>query len=330
MNIDLNTMLQSINYACGLYFMLLLEKNIIYICATKIRIYKQSKYDGEIIREAPFINTCKIEKLKKEIDEQKIELLLPFMEKLEKYTTKENLITSYKNLKTAKIEKDSFISSFFNPSEGIYYSDENKITYNKLSAIGHEFLHMCSTYYDTEKEENYSGFKQGSHDYIIGTALNEGYTELLASRIYNKNNKVTAYSRAVKIARLFELFFENPKDMEKYYFNHDLLGFIHYMERFAPRKDITDILLKLDNTLFIENNDLLFPITYQYVDIQLKLYEWYSSNIYDKSRLQKFKDIICESKINSLLFNSKSMKLIKDNPYSNEMLLANSKIDKAK
>lgn len=311
------------------FILLVSEKNLIAFVFDKKRLCQQSKYDGSIIKEAPFISNCNIDELKKDINKQKVELLLLFIEKLEEYTTEENLKRAYKNLKTISIEKMSPVYSFLYSVAGEYDMEENKITYLS-SAIGHEFLHMCSSYYDKENKQYYSGFRQSNSEYSIGLALNEGYTELLASRIYNKNNKVTAYSKPVKIAQLFELFFDNPKNMEKYYFNHDLSGFIHYMERFASKQEIIDILFKLDNALFLQRHTSFFPISYRYVDIQLTLYNWYSSNIKDEDKLQKFEDLLCENKIISMILNRKNIKLIKDNPYDNELLSPCSEINKSK
>lgn len=295
----------------------------------KMILKKQSEYDGNIIKKAPFINNCKIEELKKSINNQKIELLLPIIKKLQEYTIEENLKTAYRNLQTVSVKEMSFMYCLLHSVAGVYDPEYNMITFIDSSIIGHEFLHMCSTYFDSENKESYSGFRQSNLEYSIGEALNEGYTELLASRIYNKNNKVNAYSSEVRIAKLFELFFDNPKDMEKFYFNHDLPGFIHYMEQFATKQEIIDIILKLDNTLFLRQN-IDFPVSYRYIGIQLKLYNWYSSKIKDEVKLQQFRDLICENKIISMILNKQNMKLTKCNFRTDDVLAANSKIDKSK
>ena len=50
--------------------------------------------------------------------------------------------------------------------------------------------------------------------------LNEGYTELLANRIFNNEHYYndSAYTLNVYLLRIFELLYDNQKDMEKDYF----------------------------------------------------------------------------------------------------------------
>lgn len=151
-----------------------------------------------------------------------------------------------------------------------------------------------------------------------------GYTELLASRIYNKNNKVQTYKLEVQIAKLMELFFDNPKDMEKFYFNHDLLGFVKYMEQFSTSKEIVNLLHEIDNIHHRSSMITFNPFKlYDCIKIQLKLYKMFISKNKDIEKLKQFTDIICENKIIRMILSNKKMKLYKENPYIQNKDLSN-------
>lgn len=47
------------------FILLVSEKNLIAFVFDKKRLCQQSKYDGSIIQEAPFISNCNIDELKK-------------------------------------------------------------------------------------------------------------------------------------------------------------------------------------------------------------------------------------------------------------------------
>lgn len=281
------------------------------VIGDKIRLYKISKYNDSIINSKIFVENREAETIKKGINLEKIDLLLPFLEKLEGYTDISNLKAAYSNLSDVNVKRMNLFDSLIFSASGIYSTSKNEISYSKLS-LGHEFLHMCSSYFNKETKEENVGFLQQKALVIIGKGLNEGYTDLLSKRIYDSK---ISYIDEANIAQLFELFFENPKDMERFYFNHDLPGFIHYMEKFALKKDIIDVILKLDSASFISSTPSLLPSFFKFIEIRLKLYEWYSSNIKDEAKLQKFKDLMCENKITSLLLNGGIIKLYKDKHY---------------
>ena len=289
----------------------------------KLRLQKISKYDNCIITENHFIDNHTIEERKSSIDEENKKYLLSFLTKLEAYTSKENLTVAYHNIKSLELYRfPRLIMLFVNimsraSFSGVYIAQTNNLaTIKKDSAFSHEFLHMCSTSYDEENDIIYNGFSQSCDTTYIGIGLTEGYTELLKSRIYN-NNKTTAYSKEVKIAKLFEFFFDNPKDMEKFYFKHDLPGFIHYMEKFAPKQEIIDILLKIDSINLL--GDSILPISIiEYTKVQLELYKWFIKENKNPEKLQQFTNLLCKNKIVSMILNNKKMKLYKENIYSDQ------------
>lgn len=278
----------------------------------KINLKKISKYDGLTIKECTFTyNVASTERIKNKSGQKKLDDLLPLVEKLSSYTSKENLTTVYRNLISLKVKKKPML--LFAGTAGLYNIENNTIKYSLTSSLGHEFLHLASSYYDFETKMEYAGFDQRKNGFGIGRGLNEGYTELLATRIYNKNNKVEAYKLEVQIAKLLELFFDNPKDMEKFYFNHDLLGFVKHMEQFASTKEIVHLLLEIDN---IHNRSSItfnpFGL-YDSIKIQLKLYKLFASKNKDIEKLKQFTNIICENKAICMILNNKKMKLCKEN-----------------
>lgn len=285
----------------------------------KVNLKKMSEYDGLPIRECTFVDSISSTE-KNQIKQKNSDILLPLVEKLSTYTSEENLKTVYRNLISLKLEKRPML--LLVGSAGSYSPKNNIIKYSLISSLGHEFLHLASTYYDSEGNISYSGFCQRKDNFIIGRGLNEGYTELLASRIYNKNNKVESYKLEVQIAKLLELFFDNPKEMENFYFNHDLLGFVKYMQQFASTKEITHLLLEIDN---IHNHSMVLfnPFRlYDSIKIRLKLYKLFVEKNRDIEKLKQFTDLICKNKAINMILNNKKMKLYKENIYTKNKCLS--------
>ena len=222
--------------------------------------------------------------------------MLPYLEELEKNTSQDNLYRVYENLKDIKVKRNMLI--LLSASAGTYDSSSNTIEYVLKSSLGHEFLHLASSYYNEKSGLDLSGFEQYSYvdKVLIGTGLNEGYTELLATRLYN-HDKVSTHKNEVKIARLFEFFFDDKKEMEKYYFNHDLPGFINYMIQFEEKGKIIKLLLDID-TLY----RLIEPMkTYYSVKIQLQLYKIFRSKCKDSPKLEEFKELVYKNKLVEML-----------------------------
>lgn len=268
----------------------------------KIILKRNSKYNKRLVKNFHVTKNLSIEELKKIIDKDKIKVLLPYIEKLEKNTSKENLYSLYRNLKNIKIKKNLFI--LLRASSGEYDSLNNTIEIISNTSLGHEFLHLASSYYIPKLGLDLSGFEQYSFKdkVLIGTGLNEGYTELLAARLYN-HNKYDIYKQDVKIAMLLELFFNDSKDMEKYYFNHDLSGFIDYMEKYTDRKTITKLILDIDSL-----HRLIEPMkSYYSVKIQLELYKIFRSKCKNTYKLEKFKNLVYKNKIVKMLLKSKNL-----------------------
>ncbi len=169
-------------------------------------------------------------------DYEQQKFLLPYINKLINYLSEEELTLLNERLKTIKVKNGrlNIINDIL--YGGMYDIKDNKLTYYHKSAIGHELIHLASSYYDEERDLSICGFSTYNYKTKLsfGYGLNEGYTELLASRIFNKKNKVTAYKGLVKICRMLELFFDDPTDMRKLFFSCNLTGVIEKLKEYMP------------------------------------------------------------------------------------------------
>ena len=311
---DSANLIQGLLQSISFLFVYNVTRDFFVLRNSKIVLEKLSKYNGRVVKDLLLPDCSNLEELKKNLNNEKLKQFILYLNKLENYTSEENLTTVYKNLNTARIKKNRLILLF--GTVGIYYSKKNIIEYSTSSSIGHEFLHLSSAYYNSADDLGTIGFfKQMKKDLSIGYGLNEGYTELLASRIYNKNRKITIdYKNEVKIARLFELFFDDYKTMEKYYFHHDLPAFIRYMEKFIPHDEIIKIICDIDKITAICNN-INFVHFYYSTKVQITLYHWFIINCRDQDKIRLFQDLICENPIISAVIHNKEYKLCKENFY---------------
>ncbi|MDE5630646.1 MAG: hypothetical protein K2I70_03505 [Bacilli bacterium] len=267
---------------------------------------KVNKYDGCLINKRVLLDKVSLETRKRAASRAKIRELAPYVEKLVNHVDENLLKDMYRNLSTVNFKRRRL--PILIGIAGMYDSEDNKLSYVFKSAIGHELLHLASNCYHPKSKENQTGFRQGKGTISIGRGLNEGYTELLASRIFNKNGEVDSYYKEVRIAKLFEFFFDDPKDMEKYYFRHNLPGFILYMQKFIPISKIRSILFDLDYINSLSNfSPLITPI--KNVKISMELYKYFlKTNPSVKKRLA-FEKVLRENKIVELALDQEKYKL---------------------
>ena len=115
---------------------------------------------------------------------------------------------------------------------------------NNNATLYHELLHAAST----DFSYNVSGF----NIYLecgesLGRGLNEGYTELLNRRFFDKKSK--SYIKLQKLAKLIELFYENKDDMVTNYFNADIFGLIGELLKSMSLEEAIDIIVDMDGFL---------------------------------------------------------------------------------
>ena len=241
-----------------------------------------------------FTDNKPISKLK--IDCERLNCLAKYLKILDDKLTDCEKRTLHENLQTLKVCKKNFFSLSFH--DGLYIPKENKILVATIDSLGHELLHMSST--KVLPQDIYLiGYRyiNRNANIDIGNGLNEGYTELLATRYFGCSTLPFENKENVQIARLLECFFDNPQYMRYLYFNHDLNGFIDYMTTFAEKEEVIQLLIEID-----ELNDLNKLITPLYLMksrlIQEKLNEWFKSKVTERERINKF----------DAIYNAKSRK----------------------
>lgn len=267
-----------------------------------------NKYDGCLINKKVFIDKVSLDERKKNIDKERIKALSPYVAQLTKNIDETLLKDMYRNLSTANAYRNPLI--FLLGIAGSYYPKKNRIRYSCKSSIGHELLHLASSFYSKKNKEEHSGFSQRKGYAMIGDGLNEGYTELLASRIFNKDGKPQSYFKAVRIAKLIEFFFEDPKDMQQYYFRHNLPGFIIHMQQFIPRKKFIKMLLDLDSVAKLAGMSTIPTI--KSISIELELYKYFLKTNPSREKKRAFESIIKETKLGEIALNKQKTKLMRN------------------
>lgn len=243
--------------------------------------------------------------------DKKKEILRPYVEKLSNYIPLEDMNLVRANFNSLILKKR--LSSCLEKNSGTYSNYYNKIIYSKKWALGHEFLHMASSTYDRKTNIDFSGFEQLDEKNIIGTGLNEGYTELLNKRIYGVEPDDRVYTREVRVAKMLELFFDDEKEMTHLYFTCDLPRFIKHLENYAPRGEIIKLITDLDDycRYNTEYGDL-FKFA-KIISVYDRIYKWFISKSNDQEKIKKLEELINEdkvvSKINEMrnnIFNEES------------------------
>ena len=243
------------------------------------------------------------------------ELVRPFMEELERKLGNDIRIAR-NNFSTLKVEKSKEILK--TGAVGTYTGSENIIKYvdNNASILGHEMLHMASYMYDSVNDVHYHGFMQQKDKTIIGTGLNEGYTELLNSRLFT-NGKITSYPRLVRIVKLLEEFFPNPQVVSHYYFTCDLPAFLQNLRRYCTQEEIKEILYGLDR-LYEYNHIPSSPVAIK-LETQLatKLYSIYQRNfVAEPAKVEAFRKKAGENKLTALALSGKKTNVTRTSPFT--------------
>lgn len=252
-----------------------------------------------------------------------------FVEQMNHSVSEENLILMYNNLHNLRInESDAhllLLSLFMNISGkkgivgGYYNIGKNKICVytpefnefikklffkdkNIISLeVGytHELLHMSSTIKKNNKR--CSGFNHYYNvpyfNFSIGSAINEGYTDLLNKRIFNYENYGGIYEIFMTISSMVEYIVGQDK-MTNLYFKADLKGLVAEISKYNSEREVKEFIVNFDmlhkdprkiyqiiSFLFVTYNNKLHKnvengeITYlemkeQYDEFKLKMFEF--------------------------------------------------------
>ena len=158
----------------------------------------------------------------------------------------------HRNLKSLKLHP-SFIKElrFMKKRVKAYYNClNNSIIYEKGikdSVLPHELFHMASTIRKDNDLSIYSGFSQSTNlgDYeLIGTGLNEGYTQLLTERYFDVEKKSYPLEKLAAL-KLEEII--GKENMQIMYFDADLKGLIIKLSNYKDERQIIRFIYAMDD-----------------------------------------------------------------------------------
>jgi hypothetical protein len=186
---------------------------------------------------------------------------------IEENVDKEYLNNLYANLNNVKIKKNFLLILL--GIKGRYDSQKNSLDYSINGSLEHELIHLSSACYDAEKNACQSGFVNYGKNFVLCKALNEGYTDLTARRLFNK--KTSFYDGEVRLAQFFELLFDK-EELQKFYFTNDLIGFVNNLGRVVGREEAIKMLIKFELGFSLKKmSNPAYKIIY--TDLELKLSE---------------------------------------------------------
>lgn len=289
---------------------------ISYLNSSKYKRYKLNKKNHKItlskIKEKNEFfkqNNVKMINVRKQYEEEIKEFIIKIEEELP-HVDKTNLYNNIKDLIIYEIEKVNNNSGFYvTPYNTIalYPNDENK----KL-VFKHELFHLASS--KINGKIYFSGFRLYNEEKDIGKGINEGYTECLLNKYFNKNE-----FRKYQMLDAYMKFLEEiigKKEMENFYFKADLNKLIEEMKKYQSEESV----LK-----FIKDMDALWYLKYHY---QLK--------VEDKETLDKILSDISnflfemklskETQKNSVLSNAEINKIIMELYFTYDVKAENGRI----
>lgn len=200
-----------------------------------------------------------------------------------------DLTTFYKNLETLTIgleTDDLFNMGYDNLNNQIFFNDEE--TY--YNSINHELFHVASN--KIIGEVIYSGFYKWDKNTktVIGLGLNEGYTELLQNRYFNKYHGYPI--QKIYIEQLEQII--DPITIKKAYFSSNLSLITNELKKYAEKDEIIKFITGLDiYTVTINRNLKEKPYSYQEIQSALTYCSCFLIDVYIKKMiLERPKDIV--------------------------------------
>lgn len=162
-------------------------------------------------------------------------------------TVNENINNKKETLKNFIFKRGS--SSITGAS---YSSFHNKISIPETGGeteLPHELFHMATSFRDKDKNVNFCGFEQTNKNIhqIIGTGINEGYTELMVSKYYGNDylSDSVSYILLRTIAEVIEGIIGREK-MEKFYLNANLNSLVNELSLYAEYDDVLRFISSMD------------------------------------------------------------------------------------
>lgn len=223
----------------------------------------------DVVRKYDAINEEEI--LRKKYGEE----ILNFIETINKEIPEVNQSILLNNFNTISIKDKKFrLRNFIS---GIHVGGVYSPIYNSIEldsrikidlTIYHELFHAITAVYDKEANTVYCGFSQDfKNGRIVGTGLNEGYTQYLAEKYFNADEK--AYPFEKQIAATLEKIIGESK-MKTYYFNADLKGLIEFLKQYVSEEEAYQFINSLDFISGHIDDKYLLPSSRQMLDERLK------------------------------------------------------------
>lgn len=172
-----------------------------------------------------------------------------------------DLTTFYKNLKTLDIKvatSDLFNMGYNSITNEIFFGDAEIYE----TAIYHELFHVASSKIADDNILSGLNIWNRKTHMTKGLGLNEGYTEILQNRYFNKGNGYPL--QRMYIGRLEQII--NPEIIKKAYFTSDLSLLILELQKYAPLDKIEKFIANLDiYTITMNHNNKDKQYTYEEV-----------------------------------------------------------------
>jgi len=253
----------------------------------KYILQKRKELNGKYIFETPKASLENKEIIIPELEENIKNTIKTFVNIITAYLPKESLISLSNNLKLLTVDnklkkynlKTNLLSCLFNYNitSGYYMINHNHIhlmskfefylyqliihyrnscSYEECikNTLFHELLHVSSS--KNNKDILFCGFSQRSlrEQYTIGSAINEGYTELLNEEFFNNNTYESAsYEYEKIIAKTIQVII-GETNMNKYYFDADLLGLINELSKYSDIYKVVEFIVNLDLIHYLKSN----------------------------------------------------------------------------
>lgn len=165
--------------------------------------------------------------------------LVTMLDKCKKFDTK----TLIKNFKDTFFDL-SLIKEKTDEAHGKVGGNKKTINFviDNFCVTFHELLHLSTL----NNKKNICGFRYNN----TGTALNEGYTELLTKRYFGKE-KFDSYVFELILVEVLEKIV-GKENMEKYYFEMSLPDLIKDLEQYENKENIINFIKTMD--VFLEND----------------------------------------------------------------------------
>lgn len=170
----------------------------------------------------------------------------------------ECLINLQRNIRGARINRELFYFLHYGiESSGhfVVYEENGQywVEVENAKHLFHELFHLA-TYRRIDENLEFNGFEQvekkdDGNTYFLGTAINEGYTELMAERYFKpKKEKDVAYQTQVDVVKKIELIVGKEK-METLYMTSNPKGLFEELSKYLTEQDVHRLLFLNDYVL---------------------------------------------------------------------------------